>query len=120
MQEVFYNLDAILEQHERMLGALLQKQREYHPLIDSVAEIIMKRALLSLPSTTLHFFLILRSQMLYSSNHHMKPILNTIRSRRRDTAPSYGATRGINTSSSSVCTTHVSGNATSSRSSHVR
>ncbi|TFY60446.1 hypothetical protein EVJ58_g5139 [Rhodofomes roseus] len=45
VKEVFYNLDEIREQHERMLGALFQKQREFHPLIDSVAEIVMKHVL---------------------------------------------------------------------------
>ncbi|KAH9917832.1 CNH domain-containing protein [Fomitopsis serialis] len=41
VKEVFYNLDEIHDQHQRMLGSLFQKQREFHPLIDSVAEIVM-------------------------------------------------------------------------------
>ncbi|KZT73684.1 hypothetical protein DAEQUDRAFT_808316 [Daedalea quercina L-15889] len=45
VKEVFWNIDAIHEQHERMLGALFQKQREFHPLIDSIAEIVTKHVL---------------------------------------------------------------------------
>lgn len=40
---MFWNIDAIREEHERMLGALFEKQREYHPLIDSIAEIVTER-----------------------------------------------------------------------------
>lgn len=43
VNEVFWNIDSIREEHERMLEALFQKQREFHPLIDSVAEIVMNR-----------------------------------------------------------------------------
>lgn len=43
VNEVFWNIDAIREEHERMLGALFQKQREFHPLIDSIAEIVTNR-----------------------------------------------------------------------------
>ncbi|EPT05556.1 hypothetical protein FOMPIDRAFT_1138735 [Fomitopsis schrenkii] len=45
VNEVFWNIDAIREEHERMLGALFQKQREFHPLIDSIAEIVTNHVL---------------------------------------------------------------------------
>lgn len=39
--EVFYNLDEILVYHRRMLDALFQRQREQHPLVQSVADIVL-------------------------------------------------------------------------------
>lgn len=47
VEEVFFNLDQIVAHHQRMLGALFERQREQHPLLQSVADIILdsKRSL---------------------------------------------------------------------------
>ncbi|KAF8896352.1 hypothetical protein BD779DRAFT_1668158 [Infundibulicybe gibba] len=45
--EVFGNLDQILAHHQRMLGALFSRQREQHPLVQSVADIILDTTLKS-------------------------------------------------------------------------
>ena len=41
IQEVFGNLREILSHHQRILGALFARQREQHPLIQSVSDIIL-------------------------------------------------------------------------------
>ena len=41
VSEVFYNLNKILVHHRRMLDALFARQREQHPLIQSVADIVL-------------------------------------------------------------------------------
>ncbi|OJT11476.1 Rho1 guanine nucleotide exchange factor 1 [Trametes pubescens] len=46
IQEVFFNLDKILEHHKRMLGALFERQRDQHPLIQSLSDIILDNSLL--------------------------------------------------------------------------
>ncbi|CDO75557.1 hypothetical protein BN946_scf184883.g19 [Trametes cinnabarina] len=46
VQEVFFNIDAILAHHHRMLAALFARQREQHPLIQSVSDIILDNTLL--------------------------------------------------------------------------
>jgi len=46
---VFWNLDEILAHHRRMLGSLFSRQREQHPLVQSVADIILDSALLFTP-----------------------------------------------------------------------
>lgn len=38
---VFLNLNKILEHHRRMLGSLLSRQRDQHPLVQSVTDIIL-------------------------------------------------------------------------------
>ena len=38
---VFWNLNKILEHHQRMLGSLLTRQRDQHPLVQSVTDIIL-------------------------------------------------------------------------------
>ncbi|KAI0058174.1 hypothetical protein BV25DRAFT_1891692 [Artomyces pyxidatus] len=49
ISEVFWNLDKILTHHQRMLGSLFARQREQHPLVQSVADIILDNALLFMP-----------------------------------------------------------------------
>ncbi|RDB26309.1 Rho1 guanine nucleotide exchange factor 1 [Hypsizygus marmoreus] len=44
---VFGNLGQILAHHQRMLGALFERQREQHPLIQSVADVILDTVLKS-------------------------------------------------------------------------
>ncbi|KZT00783.1 uncharacterized protein LAESUDRAFT_687612 [Laetiporus sulphureus 93-53] len=46
IQEVFYNLDEVRDHHQRMLGALFARQREQHPLLQSIADIITESAFL--------------------------------------------------------------------------
>ncbi|EPQ54101.1 hypothetical protein GLOTRDRAFT_116750 [Gloeophyllum trabeum ATCC 11539] len=46
IKEVFYNLDEILAHHQRMLGDLFQRQREQHPLLQSISDIILDTCLL--------------------------------------------------------------------------
>ncbi|KAF7374933.1 hypothetical protein MSAN_00379400 [Mycena sanguinolenta] len=43
--EVFGNLDQVVAHHERMLGALFARQREQHPLVNSISDIILDTAL---------------------------------------------------------------------------
>uniref|UniRef100_A0A8H7Y279 Rho1 guanine nucleotide exchange factor 1 n=1 Tax=Psilocybe cubensis TaxID=181762 RepID=A0A8H7Y279_PSICU len=45
INEVFQNLRIILSYHQRILAALFARQREQHPLIQSVADIILDTAL---------------------------------------------------------------------------
>lgn len=47
LSEVFGNLSEILAHHQSMLGALFARQREQHPLVQSVADIILDSAYLS-------------------------------------------------------------------------
>ncbi|KAF7986494.1 hypothetical protein HWV62_31305 [Athelia sp. TMB] len=46
LSEVFWNLRDILVHHKRMLGALFARQRDQHPLVQSVADIILDTSLL--------------------------------------------------------------------------
>ncbi|THH20762.1 hypothetical protein EW146_g670 [Bondarzewia mesenterica] len=46
ISEVFWNLGSIRAHHQRMLGSLFARQREQHPLISSLADIILDNALL--------------------------------------------------------------------------
>ena len=41
VSEVFWNLNEILIHHRRMLGSLFSRQRDQHPLVQSVADIIL-------------------------------------------------------------------------------
>jgi RHO1 GDP-GTP exchange protein 1/2 len=41
VSEVFWNLDEILAHHQHMLRSLFARQRDQHPLIQSVADIIL-------------------------------------------------------------------------------
>ncbi|CAL1716353.1 unnamed protein product [Somion occarium] len=45
LSEVFYNLDEILAHHRRLLDQLFERQREQHPLIQSIADIILETSL---------------------------------------------------------------------------
>ena len=40
--EVFWNLDEVLSFHQRMLASLFERQRDQHPLILSIADIILE------------------------------------------------------------------------------
>ncbi|KAH9037804.1 hypothetical protein EDB85DRAFT_1860932 [Lactarius pseudohatsudake] len=44
VSEVFWNLNKISGHHQRMLGTLLTRQRDQHPLVQSVADIILDYA----------------------------------------------------------------------------
>jgi RHO1 GDP-GTP exchange protein 1/2 len=39
--ELYGNIDSILIHHQRMLAALFVRQREQHPLVQSIADIIL-------------------------------------------------------------------------------
>lgn len=41
VSEVFGNIDAISSYHHRMLSALFSRQREQHPLVQSVTDVIL-------------------------------------------------------------------------------
>ena len=41
VSEVFWNLGKIFEHHQRMLSSLLTRQRDQHPLVQSIADIIL-------------------------------------------------------------------------------
>ncbi|KAG6909050.1 hypothetical protein DXG01_002202 [Tephrocybe rancida] len=47
IDQVFGNLGTILAQHQRLLGELFSRQREQHPLVQSVADIILDGVLLT-------------------------------------------------------------------------
>ncbi|KAI9512110.1 hypothetical protein F5148DRAFT_1166295 [Russula earlei] len=49
VSEVFWNLSEILVHHQRMLRSLFSRQRDQHPLVQSVADIILDNALLFTP-----------------------------------------------------------------------
>lgn len=42
IHEVFWNLHEVLTFHQRMLAALFARQREQHPLIQSIADIVLE------------------------------------------------------------------------------
>jgi RHO1 GDP-GTP exchange protein 1/2 len=46
ISEVFYNIDGILAHEKRMLAALFLRQREQHPIVQSVADIILESKVL--------------------------------------------------------------------------
>ncbi|KAI0026487.1 hypothetical protein K488DRAFT_66444, partial [Vararia minispora EC-137] len=48
--QVFATLDAILAHHERLLAALFDRQLEQHPLLQSLADLVLDNALLFLPA----------------------------------------------------------------------
>lgn len=41
VKEVFYNFESIAAHHQRMLSSLFGRQREQHPLVQSVADIVL-------------------------------------------------------------------------------
>jgi len=41
VSDVFWNLSEILAHHRRMLRSLFSRQRDQHPLVQSVADIIL-------------------------------------------------------------------------------
>lgn len=41
VSEVFWNLNEILAHHQRMLQSLFSRQRDQHPLVQSVADIVL-------------------------------------------------------------------------------
>lgn len=43
--EVFWNLGAILTHHQRLVAALFERQRDQHPVISSVSDIILEAVL---------------------------------------------------------------------------
>ncbi|KAI0784605.1 hypothetical protein C8Q75DRAFT_779589 [Abortiporus biennis] len=45
IQQVFYNMDEILEYHRQMLAALFERQREQHPLVQSIADVVLDTTL---------------------------------------------------------------------------
>jgi len=49
VSDVFWNLSEILAHHRRMLKSLFSRQRDQHPLVQSVADIILDNALLFTP-----------------------------------------------------------------------
>ena len=53
LSEVFGNMKEILLHHQRMLGALFERQRDQHPLVQSVADVILDSVYPSLPAVAL-------------------------------------------------------------------
>jgi hypothetical protein len=51
--EVFGNLDQVVAHHQHMLGALFSRQREQHPLVQSVSDIILDSIYSSISIDTL-------------------------------------------------------------------
>jgi hypothetical protein len=47
VSEVFWNMDEIVAHHRRMLRSLFSRQRDQHPLVQSIADIVLDSACLS-------------------------------------------------------------------------
>ncbi|KIM33349.1 hypothetical protein M408DRAFT_14127 [Serendipita vermifera MAFF 305830] len=45
VREVFWNLDSILDHHQRLVAALFDRQRDQHPIIQSVSDVILAATL---------------------------------------------------------------------------
>jgi hypothetical protein len=45
VREVFWNLDAILNHHQSLLASLFERQRDQHPIVQSVSDVILAAAL---------------------------------------------------------------------------
>ncbi|SRR6266404_458497 len=75
VSEVFWNLRKISDHHQRMLGSLLTRQRDQHPLVQSVADIILdcKPCSMAYPVSLIH-----QSQMRFGSHLNTSPISNTL------------------------------------------
>lgn len=73
VSEVFWNLKDISDHHQRMLASLFSRQRDQHPLVQSLADIILDRKLSF--SICIHFFNP-SSQMHSSSRLSMSHISN--------------------------------------------
>jgi hypothetical protein len=73
VSEVFGNLTRLLDHHQRMLAALFSRQRDQHPLVQSVADIILDR---KLSFSTCILFFDPSTQMHSSLPLSMKPISN--------------------------------------------
>jgi RHO1 GDP-GTP exchange protein 1/2 len=43
--EVFWNFDAILARHQRLVTALFERQRDQHPIIQNIGDIILEATL---------------------------------------------------------------------------
>lgn len=41
LREVFWNVDLILAHHQRMLGSLFDRQREQHPILLSIGDLVL-------------------------------------------------------------------------------
>lgn len=41
IQEVFWNFSSLLRHHQRMLASLFNRQRDQHPIIQSISDIIL-------------------------------------------------------------------------------
>ncbi|KAF7316832.1 hypothetical protein HMN09_00416400 [Mycena chlorophos] len=66
--EVFGNLDEIARHHQRMLGELFARQREMHPVVTSVADIILETALQEDFRTSYETYI--KAYPLAESRHH--------------------------------------------------
>jgi hypothetical protein len=75
VSEVFGNLSKILDHHQRMLASLFSRQRDQHPLVQSVADIILDCEL-SFSICISILYLDPSTQMHFSSRLTMSPISN--------------------------------------------
>ena len=41
ISEVFWNMDEILSHHQRLLDKLFERQREQHPLVESIGDVVL-------------------------------------------------------------------------------
>lgn len=53
INEVFGNLDEVVAHHQRMLGALFARQRDQHPVVQSISDIVLD-SVYSCSSTNLY------------------------------------------------------------------
>lgn len=54
IKEVFWNLEDILGYHKRMLNALFARQRDQHPIIQSLSDILLESMSSIVSTETLH------------------------------------------------------------------
>ena len=80
LNEVFGNLSEILNHHQRMLGALFARQRDQHPLIQSVADIILDSSCLLPHMNSIAHVVRIQRFSCPNSAQHTKFISNTIHS----------------------------------------
>lgn len=90
VSEVFWNLDEVLHYHEQMLAALFARQREQHPLIQGVADIVLEGTSLPAHSSCV---LISQSQPVLNSAPPTRNTSSTTLSLKPGTAPNCARTQ---------------------------
>ena len=105
IEEVFSNLNNIKEHHEIMIAALFARQRDQHPLVTSIADIILDRP--SFPPMLLELSSNFILQAYSILRQITKPTLKTTHSQKPNISPNTNVTPATNSSSLNVLKTPV-------------